>query len=160
MVSLILLMDSRESECGKQVERFASIRSQLCEGNKDALSFLERQEGPFTLLPFSRKKLQSLNESAGLPIDGILNLSSRFRFVHSLPGLTSDTLPFLRELLQTNGNSNSNSNRSGSLPSHFPVYSNSLQQTIHFKSSFIFFSTVSISSSEIGSTFIPNSLIR
>ena len=102
MVSLILLMDSRESECGKQVERFASIRSQLCEGNKDALSFLERQEGPFTLLPFSRKKLQSLNESAGLPIDGILNLSSRFRFVHSLPGLTSDTLPFLRELLQTN----------------------------------------------------------
>ena len=116
MVSSVDSLDCRESECGEQVKRFASIRAQLCEGNEDSLAFLTRQEGPFALLPFSRKKLQSLNESAGLPIDGILNLSSRFRCIVSFPGLTTDTLPFLRELLQ----SSANTSRSHS---SFPSYS-------------------------------------
>lgn len=69
-------MDSREVECAKQVARLKSLRSQLSAGAEDALPFLNRQEGPFTLLPFSRKKLQHLHESAGLPLDGFLNLSS------------------------------------------------------------------------------------
>lgn len=106
MVCLRCEMDCREEECANQVKRYASIRAQLMEGSEGLMPFFKRQEGPFTLLPFSRKKLINLHETSGLPADGVINLSSlSLAPIVLCVGLTSDTIPFLRELLVTSARS-------------------------------------------------------
>lgn len=81
MVRVSLLLEHRENECLSEVNRFSSIRESLWRDQDrplESLEFLKYQNGPFSLLPFSQKKIERVGTTAGLRSDGFVNLSSRF----------------------------------------------------------------------------------
>ena len=80
MVRISLLLKQRESECSAEVNRFSAIRESLWRDHGkplESLEFLKYQNGPFSLLPFSQKKIERIGTTSGLRSDGFINLSSR-----------------------------------------------------------------------------------
>ena len=80
MVRIRLLWEHRENECLSEVNRFSSIRESLWKDQDkplESLEFLKCQNGPFSLLPFSQKKIERIGTTSGLRSDGFVNLSSK-----------------------------------------------------------------------------------